>query len=75
MSATHASLGSPNSLRLVIACIVDTSSHHSRPAGHLTCCKLLLEEGADIEQRNVVRRVCCALLAVLCNAVVCCAVC
>ena len=23
--------------------------------GHLTCCKLLLEEGADIEQRNVVR--------------------
>ncbi len=25
------------------------------PAGHLTCCKLLLDEGADIEQRNVVR--------------------
>jgi hypothetical protein len=24
-------------------------------AGHLTCCKLLLDEGADIEQRNVVR--------------------
>jgi hypothetical protein len=23
--------------------------------GHLTCVKLLLEEGADIEQRNVVR--------------------
>lgn len=23
-------------------------------AGHLACCKLLLEEGADIEQRNVV---------------------
>lgn len=23
-------------------------------AGHLTCCKLLLLEGADIEQRNVV---------------------
>lgn len=22
-------------------------------AGHLTCCKLVLEEGADIEQRNV----------------------
>ena len=22
--------------------------------GHLTCCKLLLDEGADIEQRNVV---------------------
>lgn len=21
--------------------------------GHLTCCKLLLEEGADVEQRNV----------------------
>lgn len=24
------------------------------PAGHLACVKLLLEEGADIEQRNVV---------------------
>lgn len=23
--------------------------------GHLSCCRLLLEEGADIEQRNVVR--------------------
>jgi hypothetical protein len=23
-------------------------------AGHTTCCSLLLEEGADIEQRNVV---------------------
>ena len=24
------------------------------PIGHLTCVKFLLEEGADIEQRNVV---------------------
>ena len=33
----------------------DTSVRQTADAGHLACVKYLLEEGADIEQRNVVR--------------------
>ena len=33
-------------------------SLHIPVAGHLACVKLLLEEGADIEQRNVVSPTC-----------------
>ena len=38
-------------MRLHDQCIESTALN----AGHLTCVKLLLSEGADIDQRNVVR--------------------
>jgi hypothetical protein len=39
------------------------------PTGHLTCVKLLLDEGTNIEQRNVVGAVlCCCSLHLRCHS-------